>query len=75
MKLSETKLQQQYRITHILAKPPLSYRLLSMGFSQGSSIALLAMTLAKGTLDVCVDGIVVALRKEEAEVIFVEKCA
>ena len=53
MKLSEMLPAHRYTIVKMSAKPPLSYRLLSMGFSHGSSIELLAMTLAKGTLDVC----------------------
>lgn len=75
MKLSEAKLNQSYTITKITAKAPLSYRLLSMGFSLGSPITLLAMTIAKGTFDVRVESTVVALRKEEAEAILIEQCA
>lgn len=74
MKLSQTLLKGTYRIAKILAKPPLSYRLLSMGFRLGTPISLLTMTLAKGTMDVNVDGVVVALRKEEADTILVEEC-
>ncbi len=36
---------------------------LSMGFSLGSPITLLAMTIAKGTFDVRVQNTIVALRK------------
>lgn len=75
MKLSEAKLNQSYTITKITAKAPLSHRLLSMGFSLGSPITLLAMTIAKGTFDVRVQSTIVALRKEEAEAILIEQCA
>ena len=75
MKLSQALLKGSYRIVKILAKPPLSYRLLSMGFSLGTPISLLAVTLAKGTMDVNVNGVIIALRKEEADAILVEECA
>lgn len=75
MKLSEAKLNQSYTIMRITAKAPLSHRLLSMGFSLGSHITLLAMTIAKGTFDVRVESTIVALRKEEAEAILIEQCA
>ena len=75
MKLSEATLNKPYKIQKIIAKSPLNVRLLSMGFGLGSTITLLAFTMAKQTFDVRVESSIVALRKEEAEHILVEDIA
>lgn len=73
MNLLEAKLNLSYVITKVSAKPPLSYRLLSLGFVCGAPITLFAWTFARQTFHVKTGSTVVALRKEEAKAILIEE--
>ena len=73
MRLDELKMGESGIIKKIYAKDPLKSKLLSMGFARGEKVKVLKHTLAKNTFDVDINGVNVALRKEEAREIEVEK--
>ncbi len=73
MNLLEAKLNIAYNITKVDAKPPLSHRLMSLGFVCGAPISLFTWTFAKQTYHVRTGSTIVALRKEEAKTIIIEE--
>jgi len=73
MRLDELKMGESGIIKKIYARDPLKSKLLSMGFARGEKVKVLKHTLAKNTFDVDINGVNVALRKEEAREIEVEK--
>jgi len=73
MRLNELNMGESGIIKKIYAKEPLKSKLLSMGFARGERVKVLKHTLAKNTFDVDINGVNVALRKEEAREIEVEK--
>jgi len=73
LRLNELQTGESGIIKKIYAKEPLKSRLLSMGFSRGERVKVLKHTLAKNTYEVEINRIPVALRKEEAKQIEVEK--
>jgi len=73
MRLDELKMGESGIIKKIYAKDPLKSKLLSMGFARGEKVKVLKHTLAKNTFDVDINGVNVALRKEEAREIEVDK--
>jgi len=71
-KVSQMKIGESAIIKKIAAQEPIKSRLLSMGIAKGNKIKLLDHTLKKQTWEIDVEGTRVALRKEEADSIFVE---
>jgi len=73
MKLSEMKKGEKGIIRDIRADFELKNRLLSFGITPGEEIEVKGCSLAKQTMEVEVDGTLIALRKEEADRIVVER--
>jgi ferrous iron transport protein A len=73
MRLSELKKGQKGVIKSILADPELKQRLYSFGIIRGEEIEVKGYSLAKQTIEIDVDGTLIALRREEAEKIEVEE--
>jgi len=73
LKLSELSMGESAVIKKVRAKEPLKSRLLSMGITKGEKITLLKHTLAKNTFEIEVNRVPIALRKEEADEVEVEK--
>ncbi|BCD62157.1 ferrous iron transport protein A [Nitratiruptor sp. YY08-26] len=73
MKLTDMKIGDEAIIKKIKADDVIKARLVSMGIAKGNRIKLLDHTLQKQTWEVDVEGTRVALRKEEAQAIEVER--
>ena len=73
MKLSELKIGDEATISKVLADEPIKGRLFAMGITKGNRVKLLDHTLKKQTWEVDVEGTRVALRREEADAIEVQK--
>lgn len=56
-------------VLKIHASGPLKQRLISLGIMKGSSLSLLAYSIAKSTVEIKVGKMQLALRKEEADLI------
>ena len=73
MKLSELNRGEVAIIKDIKAKSDLRDRLLSFGIVRGEEIEVKGYSLAKQTIEIDIDGTLIALRKEEADRIEVDK--
>ncbi len=72
MKLSEMKKGQRAIIKDITADTELKNRLMSFGIGRGEELEVKGCSLAKQTIEIEIDGTLIALRKEEADRIQVE---
>ncbi len=72
MKLSEMKKGEKALIKDITADTELKNRLLSFGIGRGEELEVKGCSLAKQTIEIDIDGTLIALRKEEADRIQVE---
>lgn len=61
-------------ILKVNAPQALKARLNSFGITKDAKISLKEITLARNTLEICIDNTKVALRVSEASLIEVEKC-
>ncbi|MCF6207310.1 MAG: ferrous iron transport protein A [Sulfurovum sp.] len=73
MRLHELHKDDKAKIIRIHADKPLKDRLASFGVMRGEELTVKGCSLAKQTMEVEVEGTLIALRKEEAEKIEVEK--
>jgi ferrous iron transport protein A len=73
MTLSQCNKNDLLRITKINAQGTLKQRLLSFGVVKGEEIRFIAFSPAKSTIEIKVGKAHIALRKEEASIIEVEK--
>jgi len=73
MQLAELKKGDRGTILRIQADPELRNRLHSFGIIPGEDLEVKGCSLARQTMEIDVDGTLIALRKEEAEKIEVEK--
>lgn len=73
MKLKDLRIDEEAVIKKISCLEPLKSRLFGLGVVKGVKIKVLKHTLAKGTFEILVENARVAIRKEEAECIEVEK--
>ena len=73
MRLDELHKGDRAEIVKIHADKALKDRLASFGVMRGEELAVKGCSLAKQTMEVEVSGTLLALRKEEAEKIEVEK--
>jgi ferrous iron transport protein A len=71
-KVSQMQLGEESIIVKITAPEAIKNRLFSMGVTKGNKIKLLDYTLQKETWEIDAEGTRVALRKEEADSIFVK---
>ncbi len=73
MKLKDLKINDEAIIKKIHCKEPLKSRLFGLGITKGVKIKILKHTLAKGTFEIIAETTRVAIRKEEAGCIEVER--
>ena len=73
MQLTELRKGDRGTILRIQADPELRNRLHSFGIIPGEELEVKGCSLARQTMEIDVDGTLIALRKEEAEKIEVEK--
>lgn len=73
MKLTELTKGDRAEIVKIHAEKPLKDRLSSFGVMRGEKLTVRGCSLAKQTMEIEVGSTLIALRKEEAEKIEVEK--
>ncbi len=73
MRLTELRKGDRGTILRIQADPELRNRLHSFGIIPGEELEVKGCSLARQTMEIDVDGTLIALRKEEAEKIEVEK--
>ncbi|WP_456429378.1 FeoA family protein [Nitratifractor sp.] len=73
MLLTELRKGDRGTIRRIDADPELKHRLHSFGIIPGETLEVKGCSLARQTMEIDVDGTLIALRKEEAEKIEVEK--
>jgi ferrous iron transport protein A len=73
MRLSQLQKGEKGIIKSILADPELKQRLYSFGIIRGEELEMKEHSLAKQTIEIDIDGTLIALRKEEADKIEVEK--
>jgi ferrous iron transport protein A len=73
MRLTELRKGDRGTILRIQADPELRNRLHSFGIIPGEELEVKGCSLARQTMEIDVDGTLIALRKEEAERIEVEK--
>jgi len=69
--LTQIDTQKQYVVVKVKANEPILSRLVSMGFAKGSHVEVQKNTATKQTYKVRVEDSEVALRREEAELVFV----
>ncbi|NPA65318.1 MAG: ferrous iron transport protein A [Epsilonproteobacteria bacterium] len=74
MLLTELEKRECGIVKKIHAKTDLKQRLISFGIIKGAQLRLLAVAPKKSTLEIEVHKMKIALRKEEAELIEVERC-
>jgi len=72
-RLSECEKCSTVRVVKIDTSGPLKQRLISLGIMKDVSIRVLAHTAAKGTMEVKVGKMQIALRAQEASLIEVEE--
>jgi len=72
LKLSELKKQEEAIVKKVNASGELKQRLASFGLLKGANIKIIDCSLGKSTIEIMVDGTLLALRKSEAENIEVE---
>jgi len=70
--LCEIEQNTEYIITVVKAEEPVRSRLVSMGFARGGRVMLLKKSAGAQTYHVKIEDSEVALRKEEAMLIFVK---
>ena len=73
MNLLDMSIGESATIKKIHATPELKRRLISFGIIKGAEVELLATAPAKSTVEIRVGKMKIALRKEEAKTIEVEK--
>jgi len=73
LKLSELKKGQKAIVTSVEGTKEMKQRLLSFGLTKGAEVELIDYSLTKSNIEIIVDTTLLALRKEEAENIEVEK--
>ncbi len=73
MRLTELRKGDRGTIVRIQADPELRNRLHSFGIIPGEELEVKGCSLARQTMEIDVDGTLIALRKEEAEKIDVRK--
>ena len=73
MRLTELRKGDRGTIVRIQADPELRNRLHSFGIIPGEELVVKGCSLARQTMEIDVDGTLIALRKEEAEKIEVRK--
>jgi len=73
MRLTELRKGDRGTIIRIQADPELRNRLHSFGIIPGEVLEVKGCSLARQTMEIDVDGTLIALRKEEAEKIEVRK--
>ena len=73
MDVTELKIGEEAKVKKIKADSVLKQRLISFGVIKGANIKLLATAPAKSTVEIEVGKMKIALRKEEAQNIEVEK--
>ncbi len=73
--LSECKKNDLVKVIKINTSGPLKQRLISLGIMKDVTLRVLARTAAKGTLEIKVGKMQIALRSEEAKLIEVENVA
>ena len=73
MNLLDLQIGERATIRKIHAAPELKRRLISFGVIKGAEIELLATAPAKSTVEIRVGKMKIALRKEEAKTIEVER--
>ena len=73
MILTELRKGDRAVITRLHADPELRHRLHSFGIIPGETLEVKGCSLARQTMEIDVDGTLIALRKEQAEKIEVRK--
>jgi ferrous iron transport protein A len=73
MKLTELKQGEEAVIVNIDANSELRNRLLSFGLAAGERLSVKGHSLAKQTIEIEIDGTLIALRREEADKIEVKR--
>jgi len=73
LKLSELKKNQEAAVVRVDADGELKQRLASFGLLKGANIKVIDCSLGKSTIEIMVDSTLLALRREEAQKIEVEK--
>jgi ferrous iron transport protein A len=73
MKLAELKQGEEAVIVSIDANSELRSRLLSFGLAVGERLSVKGYSLAKQTIEIEIDGTLIALRREEADKIEVKR--
>jgi len=73
MRLSQLQKGERAIIKAILASPELKQRLYSFGVIRGEELEVRGHSLAKQTIEIDIDGTLIALRRDEADKIDVEK--
>jgi len=71
--LTQIDTQKQYEISKVKADEPILSRLVSMGFAKGSHVVVQKNTATKQTYKILIEDSEVALRREEAELVFVRE--
>ncbi len=72
MKLSELKKYQEAIVKKVDAPTELKQRLASFGLIKGANVKVIDCSLGKSTIEIMVDGTLLALRAKEAQQIEVE---
>lgn len=73
MTLSQLKKGDRALIRRVVAEPELRTRLHSFGIVPGEELTVKGCSLGRKTMEIDVDGTLLALRREEAEKIEVER--
>lgn len=73
MKLSDLKREDNATILKLETDETLKRRLYSFGIHKGVELRVESCSLAKQTIEILVDGTLIGLRKDEAQMIEVEK--
>jgi len=73
LKLSELKKHQEAVVTKVNATAELKQRLASFGLLKGANVKVIDCSIGKSTIELMVDNTLLALRKEEADNIEVER--
>jgi len=72
LKLSELKKHQEAIVKKVDAPTELKQRLASFGLIKGANVKVIDCSLGKSTIEIMVDGTLLALRAKEAQQIEVE---
>jgi ferrous iron transport protein A len=70
--LTQIEIDKQYKVVKVRATEPILSRLVSMGFARDAEVVALKSTATKQTYKIRVEDSEVALRREEAELVFVK---